>query len=346
MATSASFIALTPPVRYRFLMAAGSATERVFVRRVVHVEPAHQGVEVHELLGRDLPRVQGLEPVLDPDVVEGEAAEVVALPVAEHVLPVVLQGAAHAPRVRLRVVHLVGGQAAVGGEGRVRPVACVGDGRARDAAVARGAVPQRPAGGGVGGVARDDRLLRCRPLLRRELVEDVVEQVAVLSLLVRLPDVGVAARRLDAVQQARVVRRGPVLQHRPAGAALADGEADQPVAFGDVLLEHHQGLGGRERVALVAQPHDAARDHHVPGAERLVVEHGVLRLRLPVVDRAAGAEADQDLVVPGRLRRPRARRLGRVEEHGEGVDPAVERAGLEPHDVRDGCAGDCSCCCA
>src|SRR5205807_601040 len=72
----------------------------------VEVAASDVRVEVDELRRRDQPFAQALQAVLDPDVVE-PASRPAAFVATERVDHVVLQRAAHALRVGLRVVDLV-----------------------------------------------------------------------------------------------------------------------------------------------------------------------------------------------------------------------------------------------
>ena len=165
---------------------------------------------------------------------------------------------------------------------------------------------------------------------------EVHQQHAVGDLEAGGDRVGVIAARLDAVEQAGEDRGGGVLLDRAARAAVPERVPDLAVGVDDVLLHHHQRLGVQDPVRVeqrigeaVVRDHEAARQGRVIGPVLLTAE---LQPRLA----GRGAEGVDNFAVPlglGRQRRP-GRCAGRVEQHRDVVDAAIQGSALDAHDVR------------
>ena len=154
-------------------------------------------------------------------------------------------------------------------------------------------------------------------------------------------DVREAAPRNDAVEQAGVVVGDLVVLVRPARAAPADGVLRRAVAFHEALLHHHHGLGRQHVVAVVGVDVEAGGGDRVPLAEHDVVGHAARAVTLPEpAVHAAAAEGVDEPPVPAGRRGPGVRCGGRrLVQHRDLVDRAVDRAGLDAHDVRHGRPG-------
>ena len=160
----------------------------------------------------------------------------------------------------------------------------------------------------------------------------VAHEVVVHELLAGRPRVGEAAGRQDALVDARVRVGDLLLRERAARAAGADRVADLAVLLDEPLLRHHHRLGLGGDVAVVPGVVQRGRHHGEAARQRRVVLD-VRRGAGLVVDPAARAVGDQELVVEPVLRLPRRERLGRVVQDRDLVLVAVLVAGLDAHDV-------------
>jgi hypothetical protein len=134
-----------------------------------------------------------------------------------------------------------------------------------------------------------------------------------------------------------------VLLDRPARAARADREPGQAVLLDEALLDHHQGLGGHDVVAPVAERIARAERDGKAKAQRVVRQRGGRHVSArPVGGGAATPEGIAELAVPARSgspapRRPRVRDGGgRVVDDRDPVDRLVDRARLDADDVVHG----------
>ena len=320
-------------------------------RVVVDRAPTDVLVQVDELRRRDRAGLQRAETILHADVVERRRDEPVAerlldgppelrRALAELVDEVRAEIAAHAARIGLRVVGLVGPDtlfhvAALQIQaGRAIGLAWIA------AFVEAVDVDPRLANVRAGMAFHRGLLVRGprdpgRPLGR--IVEIVYEQPAVDDLDRGRPRIRERARRQDAVEDAGIVVRGLLLVDRAARAAAADRVADRAVLLDDALLRHHHRLGLHDEIAVLRVVVERGGPHHEPALQRLV-DHHVGRDGLAVMRAAARAAGDVGLAVPAGLRRPRRPRLRRVEQHRDLILAAILRAGFASHDVRNGLA--------
>ncbi len=288
----------------------------------VDVDAADLLVQVDELVGRDHAVVQRLQAVLHAEIVDrplGEAARVLAVDVDG----VVVDGRAHAGRVVDRMVFLVGREPRGERHHRIE---------AARAAAHRGDVAGLQ-------VTRDRRALRIAVLARRVLREVQMQQARVVQLEDRRRgDVREHRGHDDAVEQARIVVAGLVALIGAARAAGADREERRAVVLDQPFLDHRDGLGRQQVVAVVAEGIERGAGHRVALAQVVVVQHRHRRaLHVPAA-LATAAERIDDLAVPARGRRQR-RRLGvlqRVVQDRGLVDRAVDRTGLDADDIRYG----------
>ena len=201
-------------------------------------------VETHEVLRRDHAGPQGAEPVLHTHVVEEPIGLRMPVGIDERAQlrrDVVQQGAADTVRPQAGVIHQRRRET---GAAIRRP-----GGRIEDPGIVGGDERVHPDGAEAGvGLALDRRLLRRterRAVRRGEVLAR--EQATILDLELDGDLVLIGAVGLEAVQEPRVRPGDHVLHDRAARASGADGVTNRPVGLGDVLLDHHDGLG-RERV--------------------------------------------------------------------------------------------------
>ena len=305
----------------------------------VGVQPANPLVEVQELLGRDLTRVQRREPVLDADVVErspGEpglgvdAVDIHRVVVDGRADPVGVPGRVISLRLERRHAHLAPLLLGCG-----CPVEDRVDAR-RATAQVRNTAPRTEPG--------DRPLLHPREQTGCRGREVVVQEPRVGQREDgRRGHVREAGTDDDAVEHAGIVVGRLVALIRAARPTGADGEDRRPVALDEPLLHHHVGLGRQQVVAILPEDVERCRRHRIPAVEQPVAQHaaGAASLLIPAAAAAATVGVDQLAVPPGAAG-PRVRcRLGRVVQHSALVDGAVHRPGLHPHDERHGVPVGC-----
>ena len=178
------------------------------------------------------------------------------------------------------------------------------------------------------------------------ILEVPAREVVRGQLLAGGPGVGERALGQDPLVDAGVGVGHLLLHERAAGAAGADRVAQRAVPLDQVLLGHDQRLGLRDQVAVVPGVVERGGHHREPLAEGdggAVAAEGVAgnarRGAALVVDRAARAVGDQQLVVELLLRRPGGPRLPGLEERRDLVLVTVLVAGLDPDDEGDRGAG-------
>ena len=325
---------LIPPLLYALASAGWSAWKRSGFQTLSMVPPPIFSFRSTNCSMLILPLLERLEPVLHADVVERQSGEAVADlllggaphaggPRTEDVHHVVREHAAHAAGVRLSVVVVLGrdARAAVVRHSQRGPVDRVEHDRVHVVGVT---------------LDRRDRVRRpgdTRPPLRRVL-RVKADEVVVDKLLARRPRVREAARRQDALVDAGVGVRHLLLRERAARAAGADRVADLAVLLDEPLLRHHHRLGLGDDVAVVPGVVQRRRHDREAARQRRVVLDVGRRARL-VVDPAARAVGDQQLVVPPCLRPRAVERLRRVVQDRDLVLVAVLVARLDPDDVGD-----------
>ena len=162
---------------------------------------------------------------------------------------------------------------------------------------------------------------------------EVHQTHAIADLHVGRDRVGEVAARLDAIEQTGEGRSGRVLLDRAAGAAIAQHVLDFAVVVDDVLLHHHQRLGDEDPIGVVERIGEAVVDDHETARQRGAISPILLGAELKPRLTGRRAEAVDHLAVPLRLRRQRRPRLRRVEQHGDVVDAAVQRAAFDAHDI-------------
>ena len=228
----------------------------------------------------------------------------------------------------------------------------VPDGAADAARVGGGVVDQARRHGGVAAalghdhvrerdVPRDARVEVAEahdglPLSRRharpEGREVAVQQTAVGGLREAVVLEGRA--RDDAVEEAGVVLGDHQLLDGAARAAPAHRPDGRPAQLLDqAFLDHRHGLGRQHVVAVDAEGVQRRGRVRVALREHVVVEHrGRTQGALVVTRAAAAAELIAQAPVPA------AAGLAAVGQDRPAVDGAVDRAGLDAHDVVDGLA--------
>src|SRR3954469_2769848 len=139
------------------------------------------------------------------------------------------------------------------------------------------------------------------------------QQVVGGQLLTGRPRVREAALRQDPLVDAGIGVGDVLLRERAAGAASADRVAQLAVLLNQAFLGHDQRLGLRDDVAVVAGVVERRRHDREAASERrgrAAADAGdrvagrARRAARLVLDAAAGAVRDQELVVPAGLRRP------------------------------------------
>jgi hypothetical protein len=161
-----------------------------------------------------------------------------------------------------------------------------------------------------------------------------LEPEAVGDLDPGAPRVRERQRRDQAVRDPRIDVADLELTDRAARTAGAEREAQRADRLDDVLLGHHRGLGGEDRIAVVPELVQRRGRDGIALPQPRRVHHVGRRRALGVVRVAARAKRVVELAVEALLRIPR-RDLAerRIVEDRERVQAAVDRSGLEAHDV-------------
>jgi len=142
------------------------------------------------------------------------------------------------------------------------------------------------------------------------------------------------------IQEAGIIVRDLVLLVRASRAAPPKRKYRFPVRLDETLLHHHHGFGRDHIVAAVAGDvqrrarfgialaHDGVADQSTPQTEGCP-------LLEPAAD-AAAAERKNQAPIPALRWRHRVRNsCRRVMQHRKLINSAIDRAGLDPHDIRD-----------
>ena len=171
-----------------------------------------------------------------------------------------------------------------------------------------------------------------RAIGRSEIVG--AKQPAVLGLDPRADSVRIAARRLNAVQQAGHHGCYRRLHHRAARTAVGHRIANLAIRFDDVFLHHHHRFSRQQLVVVLRVLGRARVGDNKAGCQRVGVENcGGAGSCLETIGRRACTHLPHQLAVPALLRCPRLPRLCRIEVGHDLIDRAIDCAFLEAQHV-------------